>query len=464
MFRRCASQLLQTEANVVFLQRVGARGFAKDAGKSATVGTSKLSEEELKKFFKAWSEQSPSQQYKFYLDNSPQAKSDPVLSETRKIVQNLEKAGVLDKLNFENFQEAVSKNAELAAAVNNLRSYADAVNKVDKEGRLIVSKEPVRVTVTGASGQIGYALLFRIASGEMLGKDQPVILQLLELTPAMQALAGVVMELQDCAFPLLKGIVTSDQPKKAFEGADYAVLVGAKPRSKGMERGDLLKANAEIFKVQGQAIDTVAKKSVKVLVVGNPANTNAMITSHFAPSINPRQITAMTRLDHNRGLAQLAEKTGAAVTDITRFAIWGNHSATQYPDVSHTLIKGKPAREVIKDEKWIRETFIPVVQQRGAAIINARGASSAASAANAAIDHIHDWVLGTQGAWTSMAVPSDGSYGVDKNLWYSFPVVCSKGDYTIVSNIPIDPFSKEKMEATRKELIAERDAVKDLLR
>jgi len=321
------------------------------------------------------------------------------------------------------------------------------------------SKPPVRVTVTGASGQIGYALLFRIASGEMLGKDQPVRLQLLELPQAMNSLKGVAMELDDCAFPLLHSIVQTDDTKKAYEGADYAVLVGAKPRSKGMERGDLLKANADIFSVQGKALNEVANRNVKVLVVGNPANTNAMITAHYAPKINPQNITAMTRLDHNRGLAQLAQKTNSAVTDITKFAIWGNHSATQYPDISHTLIKGKSAKQLINDDKWVKETFIPTVQQRGAAIINVRGLSSAASAANAAIDHIRDWVHGTNGEWTSMGIPSDGSYGTTKGLWYSFPVVCSNGSYSIVKNLPIDQFSAEKMAATDKELQGEKAAL-----
>jgi len=325
------------------------------------------------------------------------------------------------------------------------------------------AKAPVRVAVTGASGQIGYSLLFRIASGEMLGKDQPVILQLLELTPALKSLEGVAMELNDCAFPLLRGIVQTDDTKKAFEGADYALLVGARPRSKGMERGDLLKANAQIFSAQGKALNDVANRSVKVIVVGNPANTNAMITSHFAPKIPAGQITAMTRLDHNRGLAQLSEKTGAQVTEISKFCIWGNHSATQYPDISFTTVKGKSAKQLINDDKWVKDTFIPVVQQRGAAIINARGLSSAASAANAAIEHIRDWVHGTNGEWTSMAIPSDGSYGADKGLWYSYPVVCSNGEYKIVQGLSVDKFSQEKMVATNAELKGEKEAIAALL-
>jgi len=324
-------------------------------------------------------------------------------------------------------------------------------------------KPPVKVAVTGASGQIGYSLLFRIASGEMLGKDQPVTLQLLELPAAMKSLEGVSMELNDCAFPLLRGIVQTSDVKKAFEGADYALLVGARPRSKGMERKDLLQANAKIFSEQGKAINEVASKNIRVLVVGNPANTNAMITSHFAPKIPANQIHAMTKLDHNRGLAQLAEKTGSLVTDIEKFFIWGNHSATQYPDISHTLIKVKSAKQLINDDNWVKGTFIPTVQQRGAAIIAARGSSSAASAANAAIDHMREWALGTNGKWTSMAVPSDGSYGIEKGVWYSYPVTVSGGKYSIVQGLTVDAFSKERMEATKKELFEEKTGVSELL-
>jgi len=277
-------------------------------------------------------------------------------------------------------------------------------------------KPPVRVTVTGASGGIGYSLLFRIANGDLLGKDQPIILQMLELTPAMKTLSGVAMELTDCAFPLLRGMVQTDEPKKGFEGADYALLVGAKPRTKGMERGDLLKENAKIFEGQGRALSEVANRNVKVLVVGNPANTNAMITSHYATNINSKNITAMMRLDHNRGLAMLAEKAKCLVTDIEKFTVWGNHSATQFPDVSYATIKGKPIKDVITDARWLNEKFIPDVQQRGAFIINARGASSAASAASAAIDHVFDWVNGTNGKWVTMGIPSDGSYGTTKGV------------------------------------------------
>jgi malate dehydrogenase len=324
-------------------------------------------------------------------------------------------------------------------------------------------KQPVRVTVTGAAGQIGYALLFRIASGAMLGNDQPVILQLLDITPAQNALNGVKMELDDCAFPLLAGVVCSDDPKVAFKDADYALLVGARPRGPGMERKDLLEANAAIFSVQGKAIAEVAKKDIKVLVVGNPANTNALITQRNAAGIDPKNFTAMTRLDHNRAISQLAEKTGTTVNDVTNMTIWGNHSSTQYPDLFHAKVKGKTAIELV-DQTWYKDTYIPTVQQRGAAIIAARGASSAASAANAAIDHMRTWALGTEGDnWVSMSVYSDGSYGIEKGLIYSFPVRCKGGKWEIVQGLSIDAFSQEKMKATEKELADERDAVKHLL-
>ncbi len=324
-------------------------------------------------------------------------------------------------------------------------------------------KKPVRVAVTGAAGQISYSMLFRIAAGDMLGPDQPVILQLLEITPAMEALAGVVMELDDCAFPTLAGIVTSDQPAVAFKDADYAMLVGARPRGPGMERGDLLKANAQIFSAQGKALNDVAADGVKVLVVGNPANTNALITAANAPDIPAGQITAMTRLDHNRAISQLAARTGTHSTKIRKMIIWGNHSATQYPDLHHALVDGKSAVDAV-DDGWMRNEFIPVVQQRGAAIIKARGASSAASAGSAAIDHMRTWALGTpDGDWTSMAVPSDGSYGIEPGVMYSYPVVCRDGGYEIVQDLAINDFSREKMAATEKELRDERDAIKDLL-
>jgi malate dehydrogenase len=324
-------------------------------------------------------------------------------------------------------------------------------------------KSPVRVTVTGAAGQISYSLLFRIAAGDMLGKDQPVILQLLEITPALKALQGAAMELDDCAFPLLAGIVTTDDPTVAFKDADYALLVGARPRGPGMERKDLLAANAAIFSVQGRAIDDYASRNIKVLVVGNPANTNALIAQRNAPNINPRQFTAMTRLDHNRGLSQLAAKTSTSINDITKLTIWGNHSSTQYPDLHEAQVKGKSAMSLV-DPKWYEADYIPTVQQRGAAIIAARGASSAASAANAAINHVRDWALGTPANdWVSMGVYSDGSYGIDKGLIYSFPVTCKNGDWQIVQGLSINEFSRAKMQATEKELQEERDAVKELL-
>ncbi len=324
-------------------------------------------------------------------------------------------------------------------------------------------KSPVRVTVTGAAGQISYGLLFRIAAGNMLGPDQPVILQLLEITPAMDALRGVVMELNDCAFPLLHDIVATDDANVGFKEADFAMLVGAMPRKKGMLRKDLLEANSKIFSHQGRAINDHASKDIRILVVGNPANTNALITLANAPNINPRNITAMTRLDHNRAISQLAEKTGAQSSAINRMTIWGNHSATQYPDITNTQIDGKSASEAV-DRSWYVDDFVPTVQQRGAAIIEARGASSAASAANAAIDHFRTWMHGTgEGDWVSMAVPSDGSYGIDEGLIYSFPVTCSGGDYSVVQGLEIDEFSRERMDATMKELNEEREAVSELL-
>jgi len=322
-------------------------------------------------------------------------------------------------------------------------------------------KQPVRVTVTGAAGQIGYALLFRIAAGEMLGPDQPVILQLLEIPPAMDAVRGVMMEIEDCAFPLVHGLEASDDPTVAFRDCDYALLVGSRPRSKGMERKDLIEANAAIFSVQGKALNDHASRNVKILVVGNPANTNSLIAQRNAPDLDPRQFTAMTRLDHNRALAQLAQKTGKHLTDIEGLCIWGNHSATQYPDLHGATVAGTAAMELI-DMDWYTGTFIPTVQQRGAAIIEARGASSAASAANAAIDHMHDWALGADGI-VSMGVYSDGSYGIEKGLIYSFPVTCSGGDWQVVQGRDVNDFSRDKMTATEAELIEERDAVAHLL-
>jgi len=324
-------------------------------------------------------------------------------------------------------------------------------------------KEPVRVAVTGAAGQISYSLLFRIAAGQMLGNDQPIILQLLEIPPAMGALGGVVMELDDCAFPLVQGIVATDNPAIAFKDADYALLVGSRPRGPGMERKDLLEANAAIFSVQGKSLNDHAKKSVKVLVVGNPANTNSLIAQRNAPDLDPRQFTAMTRLDHNRALTQIAQKTGKHVTDVKGLTIWGNHSATQYPDLHHAKVAGQDALSLV-DQAWIESDFIPTVQQRGAAIIKARGLSSAASAANAAIEHMRDWALGTQGETVSMGVYSDGSYGITKGLIYSFPCTCENGDWAIVQGLSVNGFSQEKMSATETELVEERDAVAHLLK
>jgi malate dehydrogenase len=323
-------------------------------------------------------------------------------------------------------------------------------------------KAPVRVAVTGAAGQIGYALLFRIAAGDMLGPDQPVILHLLEITPALPALNGVVMELNDCAFPTLHGVVATDDVNVAFKDVDYALLVGARPRGPGMERKDLLEANGAIFGPQGKAINDHAKRDVRVLVVGNPANTNALIAQQNAPDLDPGRFTAMVRLDHNRAISQLAEKTGALNTDIAKVTIWGNHSSTQYPDIHETTVKGKPALSLV-DQVWYADTFIPLVQQRGAAIIKARGASSAASAASAAIDHMRDWTLGTgEGDWVSMGIPSDGSYGVEPGVIFGYPVTIKNGKYEIVQGLSISEFSQTRIDATDKELREERAAVEHL--
>ena len=326
-----------------------------------------------------------------------------------------------------------------------------------------MSRAPVRVAITGAAGQIGYQLSFRIASGQMLGADQPVILQLLEIPPALDALNGVAMELDDCAFPTLAGVVATDQPDVAFKDADYALLVGAKPRGPGMERADLLLGNAQIFSAQGKSLNAHASRDVKILVVGNPANTNALIAQQNAPDLNSANFTAMTRLDHNRAMAQLANNTSKHTNDVQGLIIWGNHSSTQYPDISHASIAGKPVTEAA-DSAWLNNEFIPVVQQRGAAIIKARGLSSAASAASAAIDHVRDWVLGTPaGEYISMAVPSDGSYGIDPGIIYSYPVTCANGKYEIVQGLDISDFSRGLMDATEAELREERAAVEDLL-
>ena len=324
-------------------------------------------------------------------------------------------------------------------------------------------KQPLNVAITGAAGQIGYALAFRVASGAMLGPDQPINLHLLEITPTLPALQGVVMELNDCAFPTLNKVIATDDARVAFKDCHAALLVGARPRGPGMERKDLLLANAQIFSAQGKALNDVAARDVRVLVVGNPANTNALIAMKNAPALKPQSFTAMTRLDHNRALSQLAEKTGNHINDIQKMIIWGNHSATQYPDINHCFVKGQPARGLV-DATWIEKTFIPTVQQRGAAIIKARGASSAASAASAAIDHIRDWFRGSaQGDWVSMGIPSDGSYGIPEGVIYSYPVVCRGGNYEIVQGLAIDEFSRQRMDATHQELLEERDGVKDLL-
>jgi len=328
-----------------------------------------------------------------------------------------------------------------------------------------MAKSPVRVAVTGAAGQIGYSLLFRIASGEMLGKDQPVILQMLEIPDekAQNALKGVMMELDDCAFPLLAGMVAASDARIAFKDVDVALLVGARPRSKGMERKDLLEANGAIFTVQGKALNEVARRTVKVLVVGNPANTNAYIAMKSAPDLPAANFTAMLRLDHNRALSQLATRTGKPVEAIEKMVVWGNHSPTMYPDIRFATIGGAAAKSLVNDETWYRDTYIPTVGKRGAAIIEARGLSSAASAANAAIDHIRDWTLGTNGKWVTMGVPSDGSYGIPEGVMYGVPVTCANGAYTRVTGLEIDAFSREKMDFTLKELLEERDGVKHLL-
>jgi len=323
--------------------------------------------------------------------------------------------------------------------------------------------KPVTIAITGAAGQIGYQLAFRIAAGDMLGPDQPVVLKLLEVPQALDALNGVVMELDDCAFPLLHGVTATDQAQAAFDEAQFALLVGARPRGPGMERKDLLHANAQIFSVQGRALDESAARDVRVLVVGNPANTNALIAAANAPGLDRRQFTAMTRLDHNRAKSQIAHKTESHVTDVRHMAIWGNHSATQYPDISHCTVAGRPAKDLV-DRDWIENEFIPTVQQRGAAVIKARGASSAASAASAALDHVRCWALGSPpDDWVSMAVPADGSYGVGEGVVYSFPVTCRNGDYEIVQALDIDAFSRDRMQATEFELREEREGVRELL-
>ncbi|SHG67096.1 malate dehydrogenase [Hydrocarboniphaga daqingensis] len=323
-------------------------------------------------------------------------------------------------------------------------------------------KKPVKVAITGAAGQIAYSLIFRIASGSMLGPDQPVILQLLDIPDSLEKLKGTVMEIDDCAFPLVSGVVATADPMEAFDGTDYALLVGARPRGPGMERKDLLTANGAIFVPQGKALAAKASRDVKVLVVGNPANTNALIAASAAKSLDPKQFTAMVRLDHNRAISQLATKTGVSGNDIDKIIIWGNHSSTQYPDITSTTVAGKPAKSLV-DQQWIESDFIPTVQQRGAAIIKARGLSSAASAASAAVDHMRDWALGTNGKWVSMGIPSDGSYGIKPGVVYGYPVTCKDGKYEIVQGLPIDAFSRARMDATDAELREERAAIEDLL-
>ena len=323
-------------------------------------------------------------------------------------------------------------------------------------------KAPKRVAVTGAAGQIAYSLLFRIANGDMLGKDQPVILQLLDITPALPAVRGVVMELEDCAFPLLAGVVVTDDPNVAFRDADYALLVGARPRSKGMERKDLLEANGAIFTVQGKALNDHASRDVKVLVVGNPANTNAYIAMKSAPDLPKKNFTAMLRLDHNRALSQLAAKTGRTVDSIEKLVVWGNHSPTMYPDIRFATSNGDALPKLVNDDAWVKDTFIPTVGKRGAAIIEARGLSSAASAANAALDHMRDWALGTNGKWVTMGIPSTGAYDIPADIVYGMPVTCKDGEYTLVEGLDIDAFSRERMQATLAELQGERDGVKHL--
>ncbi|HEY1725250.1 MAG TPA: malate dehydrogenase [Steroidobacteraceae bacterium] len=324
-------------------------------------------------------------------------------------------------------------------------------------------KQPLNVAITGAAGQIGYALAFRVASGAMLGADQPINLHLLEITAALATLGGLVMELNDCAFPTLNKVIATDDARVGFRDCNVALLVGARPRGPGMERKDLLLANAQIFSAQGKALDAVADRNLRVLVVGNPANTNALIASRNAPGLDRRNFSAMTRLDHNRALSQLAEKTGTHVNDVRRMTIWGNHSSTQYPDLNHALVNGKPAASLV-DRPWIEQQFIPTVQQRGGAVIKARGSSSAASAASAAIDHVRSWMLGTaDGDWTSMAIAADGSYGIEEGLMYSYPVRCSQGGYRIVADLTIDDFSRRRMDASAAELREERDGVRELL-
>jgi len=371
----------------------------------------------------------------------------------------LEKKGVAADLDLASFDKLLAGDAELQAAFSALNQTVQSSTSELRTRQQAPLKKPVKVAVTGAAGGIGYATLFRVASGQMLGPDQPIQLNLVELPAAKKALEGVVMELKDCAFPLLTDIVATDDLNKGFDGVDYAMLIGARPRSKGMERADLLTANAAIFKTQGEALNKNANRdTLRVVVVGNPANTNAWIASQCAPDLRPTQFTAMTRLDQDRGLAQLSQKTGVPVAEIERFILWGNHSTTMVPDVNHVLLSGKWAKDTL-DQKWLDGDFTKTVQNRGAEIIQARGASSCASAANAAIAHMRDWVLGTHGGWVNMGVYSQGEYGTEEGIYYSFPVTCKNGDYTIIQNVPVDGPTAKKMEVSNKELVGERDAV-----
>jgi len=383
-----------------------------------------------------------------------------IVQATVKAAESLSMTGV-DAPSYEDITSLAQHNTNIKAALDYTKTAVGAALRASSVAQPALP--PVRVAVTGAAGAIGYSLVYRIASGEMLGPHQPVILQLVEIEPMMSKLQGVVMELLDCAFPLLAGVETASSVEKGFANVDYALLVGSKPRSKGMERGDLLNANGKIFVAQGKALNDFASRDVKVVVVGNPANTNCLIAANNAPDLGPEQFTALTRLDHDRALAQVADKIGCHTTEIERLCIWGNHSATQYPDLSHATVGGKRVKDIIGDEEWIRKTFIPTVQKRGAAIIEARGASSAASAGNAAMMHMRDWVAGTNDQWTSMAIPSDNTYGVGAGVYYSYPVVCASGSYSKVYDVPVDPFSAEMMEATRQELFQERDMVRALL-
>ena len=370
-----------------------------------------------------------------------------------------------EALSGSNFDNILANNPKILSAYYEFRSLVATHNTESKLYKLrqFQTAPPLRVAVTGAAGAIGYSIVFRIASGELLGPHQPVILHLIDLPNQVPALKGLVMELEDCAFPTLRGVVATGDLTEGFKDVNYAMLVGAKPRGPGMERADLLRENGAIFKDQGKAINDHASRNVKVVVVGNPANTNAWVASQFAPDLSPTQFTALTKLDHNRGLAQLALKRGCRVSDISRFAIWGNHSKTQYPDISHTLINGKWVQDLIEDKEWKEKQFMPTVQDRGAAIITARGKSSAASAGNAAMQHINEWEFGTGGEWTSMAVYSDGSYGTEQGVYFSFPVVCGYGGYQIVQNVPIDPFSARMLQKTNDELVAERNQVAQLV-